>query len=577
MRTFIPIVGALALTACSTITGGDDDGGDDTPLGDQIVMLSPTDHLVRASMTIRGTRPSRAELDQVAADPDALPGIVDAYLASPGFGTVMRDVHSETLLTRVEIANQTIAAIGALAGTTVAEMNGSIYEEPLKLIEHVIVNDRPYSEIVTADYTLANKVVASVWGLPYDDAGPEWQVTTYEDTRPDAGILSSSAIYFRHRSAGFNYHRGRANLISSALLCHDYLEADIMVDTTIDLSDPEIVADAVRANPACAACHQTLDPLGSFLFGYRNQVGVQTITSYPVPMYIPANADNWENATERPPGFFGQPGDALDDLGRFVAGDPRFARCAAQRFASYFTQTDKAELSYDWIARLTDEFVASGLDAKALVKAIVLSDEFRVSHTTPDAAIEVAEATVGLLKARPETIDSMITDLTGFQYRHDSPRTLRRNLNDGTSVDMLFGMTDLLRSDWIGYRAIVGGIDSYFVTQPVHTTNVPSSLMLQQLAAQAAGFVVDADFGVPAAQRRLLSLVEPADVDETKIRAQLSDLHARIYGALDAPDSEAVTETYGLFSATLALGGDVRRAWKTTLTAMLGDLRVAYF
>ncbi|MCU0687156.1 MAG: hypothetical protein MUF34_33745 [Polyangiaceae bacterium] len=47
--------------------------------------LSPTEHLVRASMALRGMRPSEAELAQVQADAAAVGAIVDTYLATPEF------------------------------------------------------------------------------------------------------------------------------------------------------------------------------------------------------------------------------------------------------------------------------------------------------------------------------------------------------------------------------------------------------------------------------------------------------------------------------------------------------------
>lgn len=563
----LAVAGAAGCDA--PFVGGDDDPtGDDDP-GDPpagVALLSPTEHLVRASMMLRGTRPSIEELERVAADPDALPAIVDEYLDSPAFGAVIRDLHNETLLLRVEQPQLTLAAVDALGARTFAEINGSIFEEPLRLIEHVVTNDLPYTEIVTADYTLADGVVAAAWGLPYAGDGGSWEVTAWDDGRPAAGILSSSALYLRHRSAGANFHRGRANVISRGLLCHDYLAADILVDTSIDLSDPDVVADAVRANPSCAGCHQTLDPLGSFLHGFRGQVNVNQIASYPLALYNPGTEGRWRTTTRRPPGFFGQPGERLDDLGRMIADDPRFAQCAARRFAAYFTQVELDDLPIEWIARLGDDFAAGGHDAKALARAIVLSDHARVSHVA-DADDATAEALVGMLRTRPEQLDLLFRDLTGFRWLTDSTRRIR---------NMPVGRTNLLRADFLGFRALAGGIDGYFVTDPTHTTNAVSSLVLRTLAAQAAAHVVEADLAAPPAERRLLTLVDADVRDPDTIRAQLAALHARIYGRLDPADGEAVDETYALFSAALAAEDDVVHAWKLTLTAMLGDLSVAY-
>ena len=70
---------------------------------------------------------------------------------------------------------------------------------------------------------------------------------------------------------------------------------------------------------------------------------------------------------------------------------------------------------------LTESFTDSGLDAKALVKSIVLSDDFRLSHVVaadPSAPTEaeLAVAELGLLKARPDALARMVDDLTGFVW-----------------------------------------------------------------------------------------------------------------------------------------------------------------
>ena len=65
------------------------------------------------------------------------------------------------------------------------------------------------------------------------------------DARPHAGILSDSFLFTRHSTTYSNKSRGRANAVSRALLCYDFLEAEIPVDIGIDLADPEEVASEV--------------------------------------------------------------------------------------------------------------------------------------------------------------------------------------------------------------------------------------------------------------------------------------------------------------------------------------------
>ncbi|MDQ3365451.1 MAG: DUF1585 domain-containing protein [Myxococcota bacterium] len=564
MRTFVALLASGLVAACATDPAPPDDTAPPpSPVSPTVEFLTPTQHLSRASIALRGVRPSLADLRAVAADPGALPAIIDRYLASPQFGATIKELHNETLLLRVEQPNMTMPDLGVLGGLTASQMNGSVLEEPLRLIEDIVMTDQPYTKIVTADYTMADRTVATVWGLPHVGPAGTWERTPWPDGRGNAGILATTALYFRWRSNGDNYNRGRANVISRALLCHDYLAADIAVDTSIDLSDPDVVANAVVANPSCAGCHQTLDPLASFLFRFRGNIVTANIDAFPVGYYTPDQADRWRRTNKRPPLFFGQEADGLGGLGQRIAEDPRFARCAATHFAGYLTEVREADLSRAWIARLQTAFVASGYSAKQLAKAVVLSDEFRVSHDT-DATR--AEHLVGYQKLRPEQLSRVLADLTGFRWMVDSPLRLR----------LPFGVADLLTGDFVGFRVLAGGIDSFFVTQPVHTMNATSSLVVAHAAAAAADHVVEHDAAAAEADRRLFVAAPVTATDETSVRAQLVHLHGRIFGELLEPTAPEIDDSYALFRDALATAGP-RRAWKLTLTGLLADVRSLYY
>jgi hypothetical protein len=563
LASFLAGAALVALSAC-------DDNAPPTPPDDTgdgtVVYLTPTQHLTRASLALRGMRPSIEDLRAVDADPDALPAIVDRYLAAPEFGETIRELHNETLLLRTEQPFLTMPAIGGLTGATATRINGAVMDEPLRLIEDIVMSDQPYTKIVTADYTMADGAVAEVWGLPHTGAYDAWQRAKWTDGRGAAGVLATSVLYHRHRSTGFNYNRGRANLVSTAFLCHDFLDSDIQIDTSVDLSDPDVVANAVVENKSCAGCHQTMDPLASYLFPFRGQINTGNITAYPVPYFLPNQVNRWQTTNKRPPMYFGQPATGIAGLGRAIADDPRFARCTAQRFASYLTEVAPSSLSGAWIARLQREFTDGNFSAKQLAKAIVLSDEFRVSHDTDAAA---AEGLVGALKLRPEQLSRMLRGLTAFSWTTNSNAKLR---------GITYGTADLLQSDFIGFRVLAGGIDSYFVTDPVHTMNATSSLVAKSAAAAAADFVVAHDAAAPAAGRTLFVQAAPTDTAEAAVRAQLAYLHGRIYGELVEPSSPEVTETYGLFTDSLAAAGNnAQRAWKLTLIGMLSDFRSLFY
>jgi hypothetical protein len=528
------------------------------------VYLTPTEHLVRASMALRGVRPSLDELKAVAKDPGALPQIVDRYLQTPEFGATVRELHNESLLLRIQRTDLTYAPAGALFGRTFDEISRSQYEEPLRLIEDVVMTDQPYTRIVTADYTMADGIVAAIYGMPHS-TNDGWERTRWMDGRPAAGILVSDALHVRYRSAALNYQRGRANAIARGLLCHDFLAGDVQIDSSVNLADPAVVANAVVANPSCAGCHQTLDPLASYFFGFGQGVyHPDLVGGYPTTIYNESQSALWLTATGRPPRYFGQDAAGIDGLGQAIAADPRFARCAAIHFASYLTETAAGDLPGDWIAELQGAFEQSGYRAKQLARAIVLSDRFRVAY---DQDAGAAETTIGYQKARPAQLARMLFALTGYDWAAYS------NAKITDKASWTTGRIDYLDDDYNGFRVLGGGIDSFLVTQPVHTMNATSSMVSRLGAYRAATYVVEHDAAAPAGERTLFTAASVDTTDADSVRAELALLHARIYGELDADTSA----TEQLFFGALDASGDPRRAWVVTLTGMLSDLQAVYY
>jgi hypothetical protein len=358
--------------------------------------------------------------------------------------------------------------------------------------------------------------------------------------------------------------------MSRALLCYDFLSREVALDSTINLADPDEVNGAVRENDACASCHQTLDPLASYFDAYHPIYVPSNLDRYPVPHYLPT----LESAIEiRPSAYFGEPGEGLDFLGAMIASDPRFSLCAAKRFYAYFNQVPLSEVPTGEAGRLQRVFIDSGLNAKALAKEVIVSDDFRLSHAEggeeTSAAAEDPETTSlsGLRKIRPWQLAALVEDLTGFRWRTELPV----DIGSGT-----IGGIDLMTDSLFGFEVLAGGIDSMNVTLPSHTMSASVSLVLRALAARASDLVVDNDLA-QSNRRHLLTEVSEATEDEATVRAQLVALELRIFGQRVAADSPEIDDAFALFQAALAESDDPPRAWKAVLFAMLQDARVAYY
>jgi hypothetical protein len=554
------------------------------------VPLSDVDKALRLSMSLRGLRPAAEELHAVEADPRALDDLLDAWLDSLEFGLTMRDLHAEQLLVRTDVIEQ-LPRRGPLELDTTHVIHRDTSEAPLRLIEWVITQDLPYTEIVTTDVMLKSEIMSKVYGLSFDPDGEAWQLGQWEDGRPLAGILSSSEIWRRYRSAGQNNNRSRADFIGTALLCEPFSTRDIPTPTGIDLSDEEAVADAVNLNQACVGCHQSLDPLAAFLWGFQKQIkgravrnaydddcywplddaealpqdGIVEDMCYPVRSYIPEREDDWMPIGLRPPGYFGMPGDRIDDLGQYIAADPRFASCTARRFWSWFAQEPVEQVDDALVEELTSVFVAANFDAKALTRAVVTHPRF-LSRAPEDAT---GELPLGVLTARPEQLQRSVADLTGFRWWADP------DPEEDDCEDECWGRVDLTLSDRYGFRAMAGGVDGNNVTRPTHMPTPTAHLFRSRFSAEAAAVVVAHDSEALPEERRLLTHPKATEVEE--VREQLALLHLQISSEIVAQDSAVVDASLDLWQAAYDQSGDSDRAWGMVITALFQDARMVFY
>ena len=177
----------------------------------------------------------------------------------------VRDLFATIYLTRMDYYYVTAADFG------LSDQPGfvaSVGEEPLRVLAKIAEDDLPYSDVVTADWTMADENIGRAFPTDYPADGTGWQQVHYTDGRPAAGVLSTNGLWWRYMTNTSNLNRGRANAISRIFVCNDYLSHPIEFDRDVNLLDSDALSDALKNNEGCVACHSTLDPLASYLFGF---------------------------------------------------------------------------------------------------------------------------------------------------------------------------------------------------------------------------------------------------------------------------------------------------------------------
>ena len=170
---------------------------------------------------------------------------------------------------------------------------------PLELIAYVVENDLPYTEILTADYVMANPWAAAAYGAStrFDDPTDPFEFKpsriasyyrmgegykdkcdddgcyvldpgTLSTDYPHAGILNTHAFLQRYPTTATNRNRAR-----SRWTYYHFLGLDVEKSAS-RTTDPEALEDTnnpTMHNPNCTVCHSRLDPVAGAFQNYDEE------------------------------------------------------------------------------------------------------------------------------------------------------------------------------------------------------------------------------------------------------------------------------------------------------------------
>ncbi len=294
-------------------------------LFDGVTMETPRQTLRRAALVFAGRIPTDAEYAAIrAGDEEALRQTIRGLMTGPEFHEFLIRASNDRLLTDRDASNELIenfftdaanmryelkAAANAAgnmgeAQTAFVHFNNSVAygatRAPLELIAYVVENDLPYTEILTADYIMANPITAKAYGASteFDDPNDDYEfqpsrivsyyrddeskVTEFDDDiglwvidpgnlatdYPHAGILNTNIFLNRYPSTATNRNRAR-----SRWTYYHFLGVDVEKSAS-RTTDPVALADTnnpTMLNPACTVCHSVLDPVAGAFQNYGDE------------------------------------------------------------------------------------------------------------------------------------------------------------------------------------------------------------------------------------------------------------------------------------------------------------------
>ena len=548
MRTALSLIAVALLASCGGQTVEEEDGPPN------LEMLSKRAQLIRLSVDLRGIHPSEADIRAYEEAPEIWGHYVDEWIEDPRFIGRMKEIFNLQFFSRNGETYFDLDEAGVF-GVDENVMADYIAEESLMMVQYIIENDLPYNYIVTADHTMANPALAAMWDIDYPAGATGWQPASYNDGRPQAGMLTMTGIWQRYPSMGGNANRHRANAVSKMFLCDDYLSRPIVLSrAAVDqlTIDPE---SAINQNDGCQACHSTLDPLAANFFGFFNyddDIGIdQTI-------YRPELEEEWKSYSGKPPGFYGRPTGTIYEFAEELASDQRFEDCAVKTVFEGLTQRTTTEEDWTELSQHVDAFVASDQNIKELVRSIVAAPEY-IALSSDNS--ELNERLSGVKMASPEQFAAIVEDVTGYRW--------------------MFGGRDGFTTPDIGLPVLMGGIDSQFVTVPSYTPSVGAAFGVERLAQSAGWYVADNDLSVDReGDARLLVYVNIEDTPDNNpeaFKTQIRHLYTAITGVPLADDATEPDELIALWKYLYSVEASAPAAWAGIISAVLRDPRVIFY
>ncbi|MXY70634.1 MAG: hypothetical protein F4Y47_19055 [Acidobacteriia bacterium] len=371
-------------------------------LFDGVTMASSARTLRRAALLFAGRLPTQAELNAVIyGDKSALRRTIRGLMTGQGFHDFLIRSANDRLLTDAE--RRTVVPFNEprfvdltnkrweLADQAVKNGHNRLNQyppykfheqavqygmarAPLELIAHVVENDLPYTEILTADYIMANPVAAAAYGADTEFDNPEdptefkpseilsyyrrnnSQIVERDDVRgrrvinpgnlrtdyPHAGVLNTTVFLRRYPTTPTNRNRAR-----SRWTYYHFLGFDIE-KSAARTTDPDALADTnnpTMNNPACTVCHIPMDPVAGTYQNYGNDGlfrdkggGMDSLPNlYKYPKDGTTSpyqrGDTWFRDV-RAPGFDGMTAPSADNslqwLAERMVADERFASAAVR-------------------------------------------------------------------------------------------------------------------------------------------------------------------------------------------------------------------------------------------------------
>ncbi|MGA9523691.1 MAG: DUF1592 domain-containing protein [Myxococcaceae bacterium] len=347
--------------------------GEPDPARPERVRLTGTELATRLAFFLTGTIPDEALL--AAAESGALDttaGIraeAERHVQKPEARDALRRFFDEAF--RLRTVDSMVKHQETFPEFTPA-LAKAMHEEANLLLDDVIwERDADFREVLDATHTFVNADLAKLYGLP-DVPTPGFSRVELDPNGVRGGFLGQAAFLslMAHQRTTSPTNRGR--FVRERLLCEPVAAPPPGVTTNL-VEEPGTGGEKKtqreklwehRANPACAACHVAMDPVGLGLENF-DALGRYQENDNGKPVDAVSEFDDrgrFQGALE---------------LGRLLRDDVRVVECLVKNVHRMATGHVELESEAAPLWRAQQAFASNGHRMKALLVEIVASDAFR--------------------------------------------------------------------------------------------------------------------------------------------------------------------------------------------------------
>lgn len=444
----------------------------------------------------------------------------------------------------------------------------ALLREPLELIEYIVRNDRPFTELATADYIMVSPYSARGYGVfealrdqfqdpddPFEYVPTKLKALVSRNGKvqesatgdyPHAGFLSMFHYLRRYPTTETNRNRLRARMYYQHFLGIDVMALAPRVADAAAVSAKYEIPTMQAAD--CVVCHQSIDPLAG-LFQDYNEDG-----------HLGPRKDGWYTDMFGP-GFEGDDlpesdrWRALQWLGERTANDPRFAIAMVEHVYYILMGRKVLKMPEDiddsmfgsrrraykeqraLIEDVAQQFAAAEFNLKVVFKALVASEFYQVDGLAtvaehPRRRAELED--IGLVRLlTPEQLERKIAAVFGDEWG----RLVERESK---------------------FKILYGGIDSKSVTERMTDPSGAMGAIQRIMANDVACQHVAQDFSKEPHERRLFPNMEldvlpsNGEKSQAQIRQAIVHLHEHLLGQSLADDDAELERSYQLFAGIIS-------------------------